>query len=99
MGSAERGEAAPCGGSGRGLVGLTPRWPSGLFVFPLDEHTTVVGFEAAVCRRAITVQIKDKAKIDATYFDGCGLPDGQAHDRSGERVLGGSTEEGKMKKC
>lgn len=59
----------------------------------------MVGFEAAVCRRAITVQIKDKAKIDATYFDGCSVPDGRAHDRSGERVLGGSTEEGKMKKC
>uniref|UniRef100_A0A8B9SRN6 von Willebrand factor A domain containing 5B1 n=1 Tax=Anas platyrhynchos TaxID=8839 RepID=A0A8B9SRN6_ANAPL len=40
----------------------------GLFVFPLDEHTTVVGFEAAVCRRAITVQIKDKAKIDFVWL-------------------------------
>ncbi|NWZ23038.1 VW5B1 protein, partial [Asarcornis scutulata] len=47
-------EAQPCEG----------KW---LFVFPLDEHTTVVGFEAAVCRRAVTVQIKDKAKIDAAY--------------------------------
>lgn len=98
MGSAGRGEAAPCGGSGRGLAGLKPRWPAGLFVFPLDEHTTVVGFEAAVCRRAVTVQIKDKAKIDAAYFDGCGHPDGRAHDRSGERVLG-EHGEGKMKKC
>ncbi|XP_035200721.1 von Willebrand factor A domain-containing protein 5B1 [Oxyura jamaicensis] len=59
----------------------------GLFVFPLDEHTTVVGFEAAVSRRAVTVQIKDKAKIDAAYFDGCGLPDGRAHDRSGRIVM------------
>uniref|UniRef100_A0A8B9IJL2 von Willebrand factor A domain containing 5B1 n=1 Tax=Anser cygnoides TaxID=8845 RepID=A0A8B9IJL2_ANSCY len=59
----------------------------GLFVFPLDEHTTVVGFEAAVCRRAITVQIKDKAKIDAAYFDSCGHPDGRAHDRSGRIVM------------
>uniref|UniRef100_A0A663DP48 von Willebrand factor A domain containing 5B1 n=1 Tax=Aquila chrysaetos chrysaetos TaxID=223781 RepID=A0A663DP48_AQUCH len=41
----------------------------GLFVYPLDECTTVVGFEAAVSRRAMTVQIKDKAKIDDTYFD------------------------------
>uniref|UniRef100_A0A8C0APM1 von Willebrand factor A domain containing 5B1 n=1 Tax=Buteo japonicus TaxID=224669 RepID=A0A8C0APM1_9AVES len=41
----------------------------GLFVYPLDECTTVVGFEAAVSRRAVTVQIKDKAKIDDTYFD------------------------------
>ncbi|NXF83087.1 VW5B1 protein, partial [Sclerurus mexicanus] len=36
----------------------------GLFVFPLDEGTAVVGFEAAVSRRVVTVQIKDKAKID-----------------------------------
>ncbi|KFP31285.1 von Willebrand factor A domain-containing protein 5B1, partial [Colius striatus] len=36
----------------------------GLFVYPLDESTTVVGFEAAVSHRAVTVQIKDKAKID-----------------------------------
>ncbi|NXI37306.1 VW5B1 protein, partial [Galbula dea] len=35
-----------------------------LFVYPLDECTTVVGFEAAVSRRVLTVQIKDKAKID-----------------------------------
>ncbi|XP_009323581.1 PREDICTED: von Willebrand factor A domain-containing protein 5B1 [Pygoscelis adeliae] len=47
----------------------------GLFVYPLDECTTVVGFEATVSRRAVTVQIKDKAKIDDTYFDGCSLPD------------------------
>ncbi|NXG79334.1 VW5B1 protein, partial [Baryphthengus martii] len=40
---------------------------TGLFVFPLDECTTVVGFEAAVSRRAVTVQVKDKAKIDDLY--------------------------------
>uniref|UniRef100_A0A8C0EWM1 von Willebrand factor A domain containing 5B1 n=1 Tax=Bubo bubo TaxID=30461 RepID=A0A8C0EWM1_BUBBB len=40
----------------------------GLFVYPLDECTTVVGFEAAVSRRAVTVQIKDKAKIDDTIM-------------------------------
>ncbi|XP_009888289.1 PREDICTED: von Willebrand factor A domain-containing protein 5B1 [Charadrius vociferus] len=55
----------------------------GLFVYPLDECTTVVGFEAAVSRRAVTVQIKDKAKIDDMYFNGCSLPDGRARDGSG----------------
>ncbi|XP_075376461.1 von Willebrand factor A domain-containing protein 5B1 [Mycteria americana] len=59
----------------------------GLFVYPLDECTTVVGFEAAVSRRAVTVQIKDKAKIDDTYFDGCSLPDGRAHDGSGRIMM------------
>uniref|UniRef100_A0A8C3IH18 von Willebrand factor A domain containing 5B1 n=1 Tax=Chrysemys picta bellii TaxID=8478 RepID=A0A8C3IH18_CHRPI len=41
----------------------------GLFVYPLDEYTTVVGFEAVVSRRAVTVQIKDKAKIDDCYLN------------------------------
>ncbi|XP_032842521.2 von Willebrand factor A domain-containing protein 5B1 isoform X3 [Tyto alba] len=59
----------------------------GLFVYPLDEHTAVVGFEAAVSRRAVTVQIRDKAKIDDTFFDGCGLPDGRAHDGSGRIMM------------
>ncbi|XP_019330285.1 PREDICTED: von Willebrand factor A domain-containing protein 5B1 [Aptenodytes forsteri] len=59
----------------------------GLFVYPLDECTTVVGFEATVSRRAVTVQIKDKAKIDDTYFDGCSLPDGRARDGSGRIMM------------
>ncbi|PKU32613.1 von willebrand factor a domain-containing protein 5b1 [Limosa lapponica baueri] len=59
----------------------------GLFVYPLDECTTVVGFEAAVSRRAVTVQIKDKAKIDDTYFNGCSLPDGRARDGSGRIMM------------
>nr|XP_056721339.1 von Willebrand factor A domain-containing protein 5B1 [Euleptes europaea] len=43
----------------------------GLFVYPLDEYTTVVGFEAVISSRAVTVQIKDKAKIDDCYVDCC----------------------------
>ncbi|XP_036602873.1 von Willebrand factor A domain-containing protein 5B1 [Trichosurus vulpecula] len=41
----------------------------GLFVYPLDEYTTVVGFEAVISERAVTVQIKDKAKLSSDYFD------------------------------
>uniref|UniRef100_H3BGV1 von Willebrand factor A domain containing 5B1 n=1 Tax=Latimeria chalumnae TaxID=7897 RepID=H3BGV1_LATCH len=48
----------------------------GLFVYPLDEYTTVVGFEAMISGRIITVQIKDKAKIDDCHFDCCSLSDG-----------------------
>nr|XP_009680936.1 PREDICTED: von Willebrand factor A domain-containing protein 5B1 [Struthio camelus australis] len=59
----------------------------GLFVYPLDECTTVVGFEAAVARRAVTVQIKDKAKIDDCYFNCCSLLDGRAHSGSGRITL------------
>ncbi|XP_045404482.1 von Willebrand factor A domain-containing protein 5B1 [Lemur catta] len=41
----------------------------GLFVYPLDEYTTVIGFEAVIADRVVTVQIKDKAKLDSDHFD------------------------------
>lgn len=36
----------------------------GLFIYPLDEGSVVVGFEAMISSQIITVQIKDKTKID-----------------------------------
>uniref|UniRef100_A0A8C7BET5 von Willebrand factor A domain containing 5B1 n=1 Tax=Neovison vison TaxID=452646 RepID=A0A8C7BET5_NEOVI len=42
----------------------------GLFVYPLDEYTTVIGFEAVIADRVVTVQIKDKAKLDNSHFEG-----------------------------
>ncbi|KAG9329114.1 hypothetical protein JZ751_007613 [Albula glossodonta] len=48
----------------------------GVFVYPLDECSTVVGFEAVVSSQIITVQIKDKAKIDDCYFDCCTVANG-----------------------
>lgn len=59
----------------------------GLFVFPLNEGTTVVGFEAVICQRAVTVQIKDKAKIDDVYSDSISFPDGGAPDGGGRIVM------------
>lgn len=44
--------------------------PAGLFVYPLDEYTTVIGFEAVIADRIVTVQIKDKAKMESTHFEG-----------------------------
>ncbi|KAM9241714.1 von Willebrand factor A domain-containing protein 5B1 [Dugong dugon] len=41
----------------------------GLFVYPLDEHTTVIGFEAVIAERVVTVQIKDKAKLESSHVD------------------------------
>ncbi|XP_036888807.1 von Willebrand factor A domain-containing protein 5B1 [Sturnira hondurensis] len=41
----------------------------GLFVYPLDEHTTVIGFEAVIADRVVTVQIKDKAKMESGHFN------------------------------
>lgn len=38
-------------------------------MYPLDEHTTVIGFEAAIANRVVTVQIKDKAKLESGQFE------------------------------
>ncbi|KAJ6656825.1 hypothetical protein lerEdw1_003156 [Lerista edwardsae] len=59
----------------------------GLFVYPLDEYTTVVGFEALIAKRVVTVQIKDKARIDDCYVDCCSLPDGRGPDEGGRIIL------------
>uniref|UniRef100_G1R8W0 von Willebrand factor A domain containing 5B1 n=1 Tax=Nomascus leucogenys TaxID=61853 RepID=G1R8W0_NOMLE len=36
---------------------------------PPDECTTVIGFEAVIADRVVTVQIKDKAKLESGHFD------------------------------
>ncbi|XP_006239261.1 von Willebrand factor A domain-containing protein 5B1 isoform X2 [Rattus norvegicus] len=41
----------------------------GLFVYPTDECTTVVGFEAVIADRVVTIQLRDKAKLDRSYLD------------------------------
>uniref|UniRef100_A0A4W4DX04 von Willebrand factor A domain containing 5B1 n=1 Tax=Electrophorus electricus TaxID=8005 RepID=A0A4W4DX04_ELEEL len=41
----------------------------GIFIYPLEEGSVVVGFEAMISSQIITVQIKDKAKIDDCYVD------------------------------
>ncbi|XP_023578358.1 von Willebrand factor A domain-containing protein 5B1 isoform X2 [Octodon degus] len=41
----------------------------GLFVYVLDEFTTVIGFEAVIADRIVKVQIKDKAKLESSHLD------------------------------
>ncbi|XP_031235070.1 von Willebrand factor A domain-containing protein 5B1 isoform X3 [Mastomys coucha] len=41
----------------------------GLFVYPIDEYTTVVGFEAIIADRVVTIQLRDKAKLDRSHLD------------------------------
>ncbi|XP_013009621.2 von Willebrand factor A domain-containing protein 5B1 isoform X2 [Cavia porcellus] len=41
----------------------------GLFVYLLDECTTVIGFEAVIADRVVKVQIKDKAKLESSLLD------------------------------
>ncbi|KAM4609520.1 von Willebrand factor A domain-containing protein 5B1 [Discoglossus pictus] len=58
-----------------------------LFVYPLNEHTLVVGFEAVICRRIVTVQIKDKAKMDESYYDYCSMSSGRFPEGKGRILL------------
>uniref|UniRef100_E9Q709 von Willebrand factor A domain containing 5B1 n=1 Tax=Mus musculus TaxID=10090 RepID=E9Q709_MOUSE len=41
----------------------------GLFVYPIDEYSTVVGFEAVIADRVVTIQLRDKAKLDRSHLD------------------------------
>uniref|UniRef100_A0A8C5QBS1 von Willebrand factor A domain containing 5B1 n=1 Tax=Leptobrachium leishanense TaxID=445787 RepID=A0A8C5QBS1_9ANUR len=58
-----------------------------LFVYPLNEHTVVVGFEAVICRSIVTVQIKDKAKMDESYYDYCSMSSGRLPEGNGRILL------------
>ncbi|XP_072888600.1 von Willebrand factor A domain-containing protein 5B1 [Hemitrygon akajei] len=59
----------------------------GLFIYPVDEFTTVVGFEATVSGRIVTLQIKDKAKLDDCYFDCSNTSSGTFQNGNGHFVL------------
>uniref|UniRef100_A0A3Q2YB14 von Willebrand factor A domain containing 5B1 n=1 Tax=Hippocampus comes TaxID=109280 RepID=A0A3Q2YB14_HIPCM len=48
----------------------------GIFIYPLEEKNIVVGFEAMISSQIITLQIKDKAKIDDCYHNSCSTPNG-----------------------
>lgn len=38
-------------------------------MYPIDEYSTVVGFEAVIADRVVTIQLRDKAKLDRSYLD------------------------------
>lgn len=38
-------------------------------MYPTDEYTTVVGFEAVIADRVVTIQLRDKAKLDRSHLD------------------------------
>ncbi|XP_054912659.1 von Willebrand factor A domain-containing protein 5B1 [Poeciliopsis prolifica] len=48
----------------------------GIFIYPLEENSIVVGFEAMICSQIITLQIKGKAKLDDCYQDICHTANG-----------------------
>ncbi|XP_029975520.1 von Willebrand factor A domain-containing protein 5B1 [Salarias fasciatus] len=59
----------------------------GIFIYPLEENSIVVGFEAMISSQIITLQIKDKAKIDDCYLDCCNTSNGVLHSGSGHIVM------------
>ncbi|XP_076023152.1 von Willebrand factor A domain-containing protein 5B1 [Genypterus blacodes] len=59
----------------------------GIFIFPLEENSIVVGFEAMISSQIITLQIKDKAKIDDCYLDCCNTSNGAPQGCSGHIVM------------
>ncbi|XP_047187133.1 von Willebrand factor A domain-containing protein 5B1 [Scophthalmus maximus] len=59
----------------------------GIFIYPLEENSIVVGFEAMISSQIITLQIKDKAKIEDCYLDCCNTSNGALQSGSGHIVL------------
>ncbi|XP_053338788.1 von Willebrand factor A domain-containing protein 5B1 isoform X1 [Clarias gariepinus] len=59
----------------------------GIFIYPLEEGSVVVGFEAMISSQIITLQIKDKAKIEDCYFDCCTATNGNLQSDNGHVVL------------
>lgn len=64
--------------------------PAGLFVYPLDEYTTVIGFEAVIADRVVTVQIKDKAKMEGGHFNATHLRATTVTGKEARRAMAGS---------
>lgn len=56
----------------------------GIFIYPLEENSIVVGFEAMISSQIITLQIKDKAKIEDCYLDCCNTSNGALQSGSGK---------------
>lgn len=50
--------------------------PAGIFIYPMEENAIVVGFEAMISTQIITLQIKDKAKIEDCHLDCCNTQNG-----------------------
>uniref|UniRef100_A0A8C6U665 von Willebrand factor A domain containing 5B1 n=1 Tax=Neogobius melanostomus TaxID=47308 RepID=A0A8C6U665_9GOBI len=48
----------------------------GIFIYPLEENAIVVGFEAMISTQIITLQIKDKAKLEDCHQDCCNTLNG-----------------------
>ncbi|XP_053704743.1 von Willebrand factor A domain-containing protein 5B1 [Synchiropus splendidus] len=59
----------------------------GIFIYPLEENSIVVGFEAMISTQIITLQIKDKGKIDDCNLDCCNSSNGALQTGTGHVVM------------
>ncbi|XP_029993756.1 von Willebrand factor A domain-containing protein 5B1 [Sphaeramia orbicularis] len=59
----------------------------GIFIYPLEENSIVVGFEAMISTQIITLQIKDKTKIEDCHLDCCNTSNGTLQNCSGHIVM------------
>lgn len=57
----------------------------GIFIYPLEENSIVVGFESMISSQIITLQIKDKSKIEDCFLDCCHSSDGVLQGVNGKR--------------
>ncbi|KAK7905146.1 hypothetical protein WMY93_017753 [Mugilogobius chulae] len=58
-----------------------------IFIYPLEENAIVVGFEAMISTQIITLQIKDKAKMEDCHPDCCNTQNGALQSCGGHIVL------------
>ncbi|XP_017274747.1 von Willebrand factor A domain-containing protein 5B1 [Kryptolebias marmoratus] len=59
----------------------------GIFIYPLEENSIVVGFEAMISSQIISLQIKGKAKIDDCYVDSCHTTNGSLQSGTGHILM------------
>lgn len=65
-------------------VSLTFPLLSGIFIYPLEENSIVVGFESMISSQIITLQIKDKSKIEDCLLDCRSSSDGVLQGANGK---------------
>ncbi|XP_029689047.1 von Willebrand factor A domain-containing protein 5B1 isoform X2 [Takifugu rubripes] len=59
----------------------------GIFIYPLEENSIVVGFESMISSQIITLQIKDKSKIEDCFLDCCHASNGVLQGVNGHIVM------------
>ncbi|XP_037539730.1 von Willebrand factor A domain-containing protein 5B1 [Nematolebias whitei] len=59
----------------------------GIFIYPLEENSIVVGFEAMISSQIISLQIKGKAKIDDCYVGSCHTTNGALQSGTGHILM------------